>query len=130
MATRAQRVVAGAISAMLCWLVLGLLGANVAEQPLPSDHILLLADEHRIDLHSPLRWHGHLRDEPDLLPWGVGYDIDVNGVEAAGPLVPALSRCRVLWPAPGHAKRYGKRNRQMMNSTANSSKNPTMARYS
>jgi beta-lactamase superfamily II metal-dependent hydrolase len=40
------------------------------------------------------------------------------------------SRGRVLWPAPGHAKRYGKRNRQMMNSTANSSKNPTMARYS
>jgi hypothetical protein len=77
---------------------LRLLGANVAAQPLPPDDILLLADEHRIDLHSPLRWHGHLRGEPDLLPWGVGYDLDVNGVEAAGAFVPAYSLASTCEP--------------------------------
>jgi len=96
-ATGAQRVAAGAISSIICWFVLGLRGASVAEQPLPSDHILRLVDEHRIDLHSPLRWHGHLRDEPDLLPWGVGYDIDLNGVEAAAAFVPARGGLRLSY---------------------------------
>ena len=105
-ATGAQRLAAGAISSMLCWFVLGFLGASVAEQPLPSDHILRLSEEHRVDLHSPLRWHGRLRDEPALLPWGVGYDIELNGVEAAGALVLARGGLRLSYatlpdrPAP------------------------------
>jgi predicted membrane metal-binding protein len=28
-----------------------------------------------IDIHSPLRWYGTLRDEPATLPWGTSYEI-------------------------------------------------------
>jgi len=35
----------------------------------------------RLSLRAPLRWHGHLRDEPARLPWGYGYEIELSGVE-------------------------------------------------
>lgn len=93
----AQRLVVSAVSAMFCWLLLGVLAAGIAKQPLPPDHILRLVEEHRIDLHSPLRWRGLLRDEPSVLPWGVAYDIDLIGVEAAGEFVPARGGLRLSY---------------------------------
>lgn len=62
-----------AASSVLAWISLGVVGACLAEQPLPNAHVNRLIDAHRIDLHTPLRWHGNLRDEPAKLPWGAGY---------------------------------------------------------
>src|SRR5262249_43832122 len=82
--------------------------AGVAQQPLPPDHIIQLADENRIDLHSPLRWHGRLRDEPSRLPWGVAYDIDLTAVEPAGELLPVQGGLRLSFaPHPGEADIVG-----------------------
>lgn len=75
------------LAATLClcaWLVLGLLGAGIAEQPRSADHILSLIGAGRIDLKTPLRWHGRLRDEPARLPWGYSYEIELTGVEYQG----------------------------------------------
>jgi hypothetical protein len=69
---------------MLSWALLGILGAGNAQQPLPPDHIVTLLDKGRVDLHSPLRWHGALRDEPARLPWGFGYEIDLSRVAIEG----------------------------------------------
>jgi hypothetical protein len=57
-----------AAASLLCWIFLGCLGACVAEQPRPANHILSLEEQGRIRLGTPLRWHGHLRDEPARLP--------------------------------------------------------------
>jgi len=97
----AQRLAVSAISSMLCWVVLGLLGASTAEQPLPSDHILMLVEERHLDLHSPLRWHGYLRDEPALLPWGISFEIALSGVDAEGVFVQTRGGLRVSYtPRP------------------------------
>jgi competence protein ComEC len=80
---------------ILSWIILGLLGAGIANQPRPADYILSVVDAGRLDLKTPLRWHGRLRDEPARLPWGYGYEIGLTGVEYEGSLVPARGGLRV-----------------------------------
>jgi hypothetical protein len=63
---------AGVLSA-ICWLSLGIVGACMAQQPRPADHILSLVNAGKTNLKSPLRYFGNLRDEPEKLPWGWGY---------------------------------------------------------
>src|SRR4029077_520856 len=74
-------------ASLLCWLLLGCVGACVAEQPRPANHVPSLVEEGRISLSTPLRWHGQLRDEPARLPWGYGYEIELSGVEFEGALL-------------------------------------------
>jgi competence protein ComEC len=85
---------AAAIS-LLCWVILGVLGAGIADQPRSADYVLSLVDTGRVDLKTPLRWHGRLRDEPARLPWGYGYEIELNGAEYEGSLVPARGGLRL-----------------------------------
>jgi competence protein ComEC len=77
------------------WIILGALGAGIANQPRPADYVLSLVETGRVDLKTPLRWHGRLRGEPARLPWGYGYEIELSGVEYKGSLVPARGGLRV-----------------------------------
>src|SRR6266403_2037753 len=70
-----------AIVSVACWLFLGTLGTWISNQPLPGRHIINVISAGRIDLGSPLRWHGRLRDEPTKLPWGFGLEVDLVGVD-------------------------------------------------
>ena len=69
---RIGRLFPASTVSVLCWIILGLLGAGIANQPRPADYILSLVEAGRVDLKTPLRWHGRLRDEPARLPWGYG----------------------------------------------------------
>jgi competence protein ComEC len=91
-----------AAMSLLSWGLLGVLSAGIAQQPLPPNHIITLIDENRIDLHSPLRSHGRLRDEPARLPWGLSYEIDLTAVETQGSFLPARGGLRLgFTPRPG-----------------------------
>lgn len=79
----------------LSWLILGVLGVGIASQPRPADYVLSLVDAGHVELKTPLRWHGRLRDEPARLPWGFGYEIGLTGVEYEGELVRARGGLRV-----------------------------------
>jgi competence protein ComEC len=85
---------AAAVSS-LSWLMLGVLSAGIAEQPRPADYVLSLVEAKRVDLQTPLRWHGRLRDEPARLPWGYGYEIELSAVEYQGSLVVARGGLRL-----------------------------------
>jgi competence protein ComEC len=78
---RAERLIACVATALLCWFVLGLTSSAIAQEPLPPNHVTQLLDHNRLALKTPLRWHGALRDEPTRLPWGVGYEIDLQAVD-------------------------------------------------
>ncbi|HEY2546998.1 MAG TPA: DUF4131 domain-containing protein, partial [Candidatus Acidoferrum sp.] len=96
------RLLPAAISSALSWLILGVLGAGIANQPRPADYILSLVDAGRLDLKTPLRWHGRLRDEPARLPWGYGYEVDLTGVEFRGSLLTTRGGLRASFSeAPG-----------------------------
>ena len=63
------------------WLVLGFLGATIAQEPRPKNYILNVIQSGELDVHTPLRWQGVLRDEPATLPWGVSYEIELTSVD-------------------------------------------------
>ena len=90
-----NRLFPAAVVSALSWLILGVLGAGIANQPRPANYVLSLVEAGRVNLKTPLRWHGRLRDEPARLPWGYGYEIELTGVEYEGSLVPARGGLRV-----------------------------------
>jgi competence protein ComEC len=92
---RFGRLFLAAAISCLSWVLLGVLGAGVANQPPPPDYVLSLVDAGRISMKMPLRWHGRLRDEPARLPWGYGYEIDLTGVDYEGAFVRARGGLRV-----------------------------------
>jgi competence protein ComEC len=96
------RLLPAATLSILSWILLGALGAGIANQPRPADYILSAVEAGRVDLKTPLRWHGQQRDEPARLPWGYGYEIGLTGVECEGLLVPARGGLRVSFSeSPG-----------------------------
>src|SRR3981081_637926 len=56
-----------AYATAVSWITLGLVASSIAQQPLPENHVLSLLASNRLALNTPLRWHGHLRDEPSRL---------------------------------------------------------------
>jgi len=100
LASRREHLRSATVLSLCAWSLLGLLGAGIASQPLPTNHILQLLAARKVELRTPLRWHGWLRDEPARLPWGYGYEIELTGVEYQGTLVPAQGGLRIDWNAP------------------------------
>ena len=92
---------AAVATSTLCWILLGMLGAWIGEQPLPSNHVLSLVEAGRIDLHNTLQWLGRLKDEPQKLPWGYGLEVELTGVKSADLLIPACGGLRLSFsPRP------------------------------
>jgi competence protein ComEC len=108
---RRDRLFTAATASLLSWILLGFAGTVIAEQPRAPEHATSLVEQRRINLETPLRWHGHLRDEPARLPWGYGYEIELSGVEFEGALRPAQGGLRLSFsprpegplPLPLHA---------------------------
>ena len=96
---RMGRLLLATVTSLLSWVLLGLLGVCVVEQPRDADHVISMMEQGRIPLKTPLRWHGHLRDEPTRLPWGYGYEIEISGVEFGGALHPARGGLRLSFTA-------------------------------
>ena len=92
---RVQRLFPALIVSVLSWSLLGFLASCVAEQPRPANHVTSLLEQGRFTLQTPLRWHGHLRDEPAKLPWGYGLEIDLTGVDFEGATLSAQGGLRV-----------------------------------
>src|ERR1700674_5799104 len=82
-------------------MVLGALGAWISDQPLPGNHVISMIENGRIDLRTPLRWRGTLRDEPAKLPWGYGLEIELAGVEYENTQLAAVGGLRLSFsPRP------------------------------
>jgi hypothetical protein len=96
---RIESLFPAAIVSGLSWIILGVMGACIGNQTRPADYVLSLVEAGRLDLRTPLRWHGRLRDEPARLPWGYGYEIELTGVEYQGSLVRARGGLRVSFSA-------------------------------
>ena len=45
-----RQLIPAASVSLLSWSLLGVLSAGIAQQPLPTDHVVTLEDENRIDL--------------------------------------------------------------------------------
>lgn len=102
---RNERVLLAAVASLLSWAGLGFAGTCVAEQPRGANEVISLVEQGRLSLKTPLRWHGHLRDEPARLPWGYGYEIELSAVEFEGALHAARGGLRLSFaPRPGETE--------------------------
>ncbi|GAC1634119.1 MAG: DNA internalization-related competence protein ComEC/Rec2 [Candidatus Acidiferrum sp.] len=98
---RSNRIVAAGGVSLGCWVVLGVMAAWFASEPLPKDHVLSLLSDGHLDLSSPLRWHARLRDEPAIQPWGVGYELALESVESQGETLPLQGGLRLSYSPHG-----------------------------
>jgi len=73
-----------ATASLAVWVVIGTLGAAIAQQPPPQDFVLRVLQEKHIDLQVPLGWRVQLTNEPLRLPWGWRYDLALRSVEFQG----------------------------------------------
>jgi competence protein ComEC len=95
---------AAASCSLLGWVCLGAIGMSVASRPLPAQHILSRIAAGEIELKTPLRWYGHLRNEPARLPWGVGLEMELSRVETAAGMIPVTGGMRIgFTPKQGEA---------------------------
>jgi competence protein ComEC len=83
--------------ALAAWLLVGGLAAELERIALPANQVARFLKEHPIDTSVPLRWSGRLRSDPVRLPWGLRYEIDLEGVEVAGELVPVVGGLRLSY---------------------------------
>jgi competence protein ComEC len=98
---RLKRLFPAAAVSLIIWILIGFLGACVAEQPRSAEHVVSLLEAGQLELKTPLRWHGRLRDEPARLPWGYGYEIELSGVEFEGALLSVQGGLRLSFtPQP------------------------------
>src|SRR5258708_8717626 len=74
-----------------------MLSAWIAVQPAPANLVLSLVATGRIDLSSPLRWRGHLRDEPAEFPWGISLNLGLDSVEFEGAGLDLAGGMRVTY---------------------------------
>src|SRR5271165_2513582 len=95
-----------ALSCLLSWVALGTFASCIAQQPLPTNHILQRIKAGEINLKSPLRWHGHLTDEPSRLPWGYSVDIALTGVEAHDMLLSVRGGMRLGFTPNDHDPQF------------------------
>lgn len=86
---------------LLAWLLLGVIGVAITLQPPPPNYVLRLVEAGTIDLHTPLRWHGTLRDEPADLPWGTALDLQLTSVEFQQQTFPITGGLRVTYSPAG-----------------------------
>jgi competence protein ComEC len=93
-----------AFFSLIGWVCLGALGMVVASRPLPAEHVLSRIAAGQVELKTPLRWYGHLRGEPARLPWGVGIEMELSGVETAAGMIPVSGGMRIgFTPKDGEA---------------------------
>jgi competence protein ComEC len=76
------------LAVLVAWSALGGLATGVERITVPANHVTRLIASETIDLTTPLRWRGHLRETPMLLPWGRRIDIDLESVEVQDVVYP------------------------------------------
>jgi Domain of unknown function (DUF4131) len=82
-------------TSLLSWLGLGMLTSCLAQQPIPPEHILSRIATQQVPLRTPLRWTGILREEPSRLPWGYGFEVNLQNVETAAGTLPVTGGMRI-----------------------------------
>jgi competence protein ComEC len=90
-------------SALLAWVSIGALASLVAHRTEPANRASALSAAGHLDLGEPLRWHGTLRSDPQRLPWGWRFEMDLDQVEAGGAAIAVSGGLRLNYYGSGEA---------------------------
>jgi len=81
--------------ALLGWAFLGGLAARLERATPPANRADRMVAAGRLDTSVPVRWRGRLRSDPERLPWGKRYLLDLDEVEQAGGWMPIQGGLRI-----------------------------------
>jgi competence protein ComEC len=70
--------------AMIGWAAVGAFAITVEHHGRALNLVSDLIESQQLDASQPLRWRGVLREDPERLPWGVRFDVDLDAVVASG----------------------------------------------
>ncbi len=79
-----KKIAAAGICALAAWFALGALAMQFEQRNVASDDVAGFVESGKLDASQSLRWRGILREDPERLPWGLRYTIDLAGVEVGG----------------------------------------------
>ena len=65
------------------WSALGFLALIVQQHNRPANLASHLVEAGAIDSSFPMRWRGILRENPETLPWGTRFDVDLESVQVS-----------------------------------------------
>ncbi|HEV2616165.1 MAG TPA: DNA internalization-related competence protein ComEC/Rec2 [Candidatus Acidoferrales bacterium] len=82
-----KKIAVAGIFALAAWFALGGLATQLEQRDIAPDDVARLVDSGKIDTSQALRWRGILREDPERLPWGARYTIDLASVEVGGQTV-------------------------------------------
>ncbi len=82
-------------SALLAWVALGGFAYHVERLAIPRNQVTRVLSEKQVDLSTPFRWRGRLREDPMTLPWGQRFEIDLEQAEVAGEILPVSGGLRL-----------------------------------
>lgn len=66
------------------WMALGFLALVVQQHNRPANLASHLVETNAVDSSFPMRWRGVLREDPETLPWGTRFDVDLDSVQVSG----------------------------------------------
>jgi competence protein ComEC len=72
------------VAAFLGWAAAGALAITVAQHSQPASLASSMIEDGRLDARQPLRWRGALREDPERLPWGTRFEIELAEVTVSG----------------------------------------------
>lgn len=87
--------VAALTCALCAWGALGGLAYHTERLAVPRNQVTRVLSEKQVDLSTPFRWRGRLREDPMTLPWGQRFEIDLEHVEVAGETIPVSGGLRL-----------------------------------
>ncbi|HVB35730.1 MAG TPA: DUF4131 domain-containing protein [Candidatus Acidoferrales bacterium] len=84
LALASKPIAAAGILALAAWFALSATALQMQQGDAPSDDAATLIGAGKIDTSEPLRWHGVLREDPEYVPWGLRYTMDLENVRVLG----------------------------------------------
>ncbi len=99
-ALRTNRVAVAGFFAGCAWVSLGFTALRLERVSKPANQASALIESGKLDSGTALRWRGRLRSDPLSLPWGIRYELGLEGVETSAGVTPVAGGLRLTYYRP------------------------------
>jgi competence protein ComEC len=83
-------------AACVGWATTGALALSLAQHSPPANLASTMIEDGRLDASEPLRWRGTLREDPERLPWGERFEIELEQVTISGDVLSVSGGLRAM----------------------------------
>jgi competence protein ComEC len=80
---------------LVAWFALGGLAIRLQQNYVATSNVARYITAGKLDASEPLRWRGRLREDPESLPWGWRYTIELQSVEVGAKEIPITGGLRL-----------------------------------